>query len=634
MGKNKKKPAQTQNFPDNPASLRLKESLPFFIFCIFASFLLFSNTFRNDFAMDDVPTIKDNAVIRDIGNIPAIFSDYYRNSPAGLYRPATISSYAVTYFIFGASPWGFHFCNILLHALNCWLFFVLILSLTKRKLLAGGAAFLFLLMPVHTEAVTGLVGRAELLSFSFSLLAVISFLSGISGVLKTALSCLLFLCGLLAKETSAAVLPICFFLLPLRYPELSLTAVYKKYQSVLTALGAIFVFYIFLRISMLGDYCFANNATIVENPLKFLPVYQRVLTAFKVLALYAYKTVLPFNLSSDYSYNQIPAVGTLSDFGAVSGILIFLSFTAGLTLWKAPLVMGGGDKAGSEQSQGFAYFLAKPAMRSFYIASVLFIWPFLPVSNLVVVIGTIMGERLMYFPSAGICLIMAESLLLVYERDKIKPSIETSSPDAGEGGVGGIWTFYARIKLKLLKYAALLVFIAVSCFYAARTWMRNYDWLDQKTLFFSAAKTCPESVLSRANAAAMYLLENNFENAEKELDAANKIYPYYPHAVNNLGIIYLRRGLFDKAERQFLKTLEVSPGYPGAYENLALVYLNTGNYKKAWEYMLPYAGYNKIAVRKYFESFFNERIRAALSKNDRVSADRLEAEKNRALNQQ
>jgi tetratricopeptide (TPR) repeat protein len=87
-----------------------------------------------------------------------------------------------------------------------------------------------------------------------------------------------------------------------------------------------------------------------------------------------------------------------------------------------------------------------------------------PTSNLVILIGSIMAERFLYLPSLGFagCLVWA-----IYRRPRFAPAV-----------------------LALIS-AAL----------AVRTYARNIDWLDDQTLWASAAKVCPASYKTRLHLA-------------------------------------------------------------------------------------------------------------------------------------
>lgn len=91
------------------------------------------------------------------------------------YRPLTTLMFQLEVRCLGlrAPPMKFH--NFILHAVVCWL----LLSVLPRLFPRIDTAMLFLAVamfavhPVHTEAVAGIVGRAELLCAVFYLLAIL-----------------------------------------------------------------------------------------------------------------------------------------------------------------------------------------------------------------------------------------------------------------------------------------------------------------------------------------------------------------------------------------------------------------------------------------------------------------------------
>ena len=92
------------------------------------------------------------------------------------YRPVTVLSFRLNYLAGGLRPWGYHLVNVLLHCLACGLFG----QLAGRLLgpadpAAWLAALLFAVHPVHTEAVAGVVGRADVGAAVFFLLSFFSY---------------------------------------------------------------------------------------------------------------------------------------------------------------------------------------------------------------------------------------------------------------------------------------------------------------------------------------------------------------------------------------------------------------------------------------------------------------------------
>ena len=69
------------------------------------------------------------------------------------------------------NPVGFHLTNVLMHALNSILVFVLVRSLTRRFRVALAAGVLFAVHPIHTESVTWIAGRTDVIGMTFFLAA-------------------------------------------------------------------------------------------------------------------------------------------------------------------------------------------------------------------------------------------------------------------------------------------------------------------------------------------------------------------------------------------------------------------------------------------------------------------------------
>ena len=153
---------------DRPAAIPLRAARIVAIALLAA--LPYLNGLSGDFVFDDVGVIRDNPVIqRD----PAwrVFTTVYE--PGALYRPLTMLSYVANARVDGG-PMGFHAVNVLLHVAVALAFYALALQLLAAPTAAWIAAALFAVHPIHTEAVTGIVGRAELLAALFSIAALLA----------------------------------------------------------------------------------------------------------------------------------------------------------------------------------------------------------------------------------------------------------------------------------------------------------------------------------------------------------------------------------------------------------------------------------------------------------------------------
>jgi len=89
------------------------------------------------------------------------------------FRPVVWATYKLDYIFWGANPVPMHIVNIVLHAVNAVLIYLLSLRLGLRHLGATVCALFFALYPAHPEAVTWLAGRYDVLSGTFVMLMAI-----------------------------------------------------------------------------------------------------------------------------------------------------------------------------------------------------------------------------------------------------------------------------------------------------------------------------------------------------------------------------------------------------------------------------------------------------------------------------
>lgn len=82
------------------------------------------------------------------------------------------------------------------------------------------------------------------------------------------------------------------------------------------------------------------------------------------------------------------------------------------------------------------------------------------------------------------------------------------------------------------------------------------------------------------NLGAMYYLDGNMDNAEKEYKKELEIKSYYDNAFFNLGLLYWEQKRYEEAEINWKKTLEVNPNYIDAVNALTIFYYTRKNYKE------------------------------------------------------
>ncbi|MFH1539895.1 MAG: glycosyltransferase family 39 protein, partial [bacterium] len=179
----------------------------FALIIVLASALVYLKAAPGDFVWDDAMLVRDNLYVRRIENVKLLFSkEYFAAFRELSYRPVCTLTYLIDYQLWGSKPGG-HITNVGLHMLNSLLLFLLVLRVYGRGRPAFGAAGLFALHPIQTEAVAGITFREDLLCMLFVLAAVHFYLSwrreGGRWMIPMALS---FILAVLSKET-AVVLP-------------------------------------------------------------------------------------------------------------------------------------------------------------------------------------------------------------------------------------------------------------------------------------------------------------------------------------------------------------------------------------------------------------------------------------------
>ncbi|MCI0589084.1 MAG: tetratricopeptide repeat protein [Planctomycetes bacterium] len=265
------------------------------------------------------------------------------------------------------------------------------------------------------------------------------------------------------------------------------------------ALAAIGVLHLLLRLAVLGSLSPRFTAiNRLDNPLLFEAAPVRIANALRVMAHGLRLLLWPHPLSADYSLEEIPVVPDLGSPGAIGAFLLFAALAVG-----AGLLLARGRTAGF----ALAFLLA----------------PWLPSSNLLFGAGTIFGERLLYLPSVGLCLLAA-----------------TLVPAPGR-----------RSRAVAAVACAALVLLGI-----ARTNTRLGDWKDNLRLWeVTATRDAPGS--ARAHGAhAVHLLEaGRREEALRGLERTLEIFPGYYHVHGKMAEIRRQEGDLRGAAEEMLRAL-------------------------------------------------------------------------------
>ena len=462
--------------------------------------LVYGNTLVNQFAMDDELYIMRNAQVVD----PSLQRLFSPNPVSAVFRPVAFATLALNWALSGAEPFSYHIVNLALHAGVTWLLFLLLQELLgstlEGKTVAFVAALLYAVHPIHTEAVAWAVGRAELLAAGFLFAGWILHLRDRS---IASLAC--FALAMLSKESAVAFFPLVL---------LGDYATGKWKPRLRYALDAgLALLYLALLWKVHGGHFGPAEISTVDNPLVDLPAGWRILNALRVAWKYVALQIYPAMLSCDYSFNQIPVY---RDWRHTLPAALAAAAAAGVWIWalrkrQAELALAGG-----------IYFAG-----------------FAATANILTPTGTILGERLAYLPSAGVCLLVA---------------------------LGWNWL---RQKKEILAWGLLGAVVLV---FSVRTVIRNRDWKDEFALYSSGVRAVPNDAKMHANLAGQYFLRNQLDLAAGEYQIALRILPDSAEALSSYSALEFQRGNYQAAGEMMEKALNMSGRNNLNYDFMVVTY--------------------------------------------------------------
>ncbi len=555
------------------------------------SFLIYSNTLQHGYALDDdVVFLKNRFVQQGTDGISDIFSHGFlygfnkRNNQS--YRPIVSTAFALEVEFFGSDPHIGHLLNVLLYSLG-----IVLLFLTLKLVFQSYNLLIPLLItgiyaahPIHTEVVSNIKGRDDMLTFvfmvaSFNLL--FQFVRSKKNMFMLLSVFTYFIC-LLTKENAVAIVAV-FPLLLYFFTELDL----KKSLIKSVPYGAIVIVYLLLRNSVLDTVAFGEKLNVINNGLMAAETTSEMLaTNFVILGKYISLLFFPHPLSFDYSFSEF-AIVNWTNIYAIGSLLLYIGI--GLFALKT-------FKDKNVISFGIMFYLIT----------------FSVTSNLFIKIGCTLGERFLFLPSLGFCIVVVFMLMKILRIDK---------SDAGIS----IPQFLKNKSNTMLTGLVLLIIVGFSY----KTYSRNFDWKDNLTLFRADIDATPGSARTHFSLGSALNTDSALETdpekkkemlleAIEELGKSVAIYPefsaaYYnmgvayfsygdennaliaynnclkytptdKQALNNMGVIYFNNKQYDLALENFFRVVRTNPDFPDAYANIGAVYQNQGKYQDAISY--------------------------------------------------
>ncbi|XP_041352058.1 protein O-mannosyl-transferase TMTC3-like [Gigantopelta aegis] len=491
------------------------------------------NSLECGFVFDDMSAVVDNKDLRPSQPFSNLFWNDFWGTPMEKershksYRPLCVLTFRLNYAVSELEPISYHLINVLLHAVVC-VMFMKMCCLFMSGMTSFLAALLFSVHPIHTEAVTGVVGRAEMLSSIFFLAAFMTYskstgfrakIDWISLVVTVVLVTVAMLC----KEQGITVIGVCcvyevfvaqratfrelldfikgiFLGKPHTLPWLKTSVIRAGFLVGST------LFLLFARIKVMGAQL--PHFTTFDNPAAGSSFPARHLTYNYLLSINAWLLLNPSDLCCDWTMGTIPVIKSILDYRNLFTVIFYAVFFK--------LVV-------------FALSGQTTRTRASIISLSFVVLPFIPASNLFFPVGFVVAERILYTPSMGFCMFVALGYELLLENKK-------------------------NMKVVLHVLMALLLLS-----HGTKTIVRNIDWKSEYSLFRAALKVNQRNAKLFNNVGHALEKENRYQDALEYFKKAVSVQPDDIGAHQNVGRTYKTLNMTAEAVKAYQSALDLFP---------------------------------------------------------------------------
>lgn len=452
------------------------------------TFLVFSPALKFDqVGYDDGVYVYENPqVLRGVNSTS--FSYAFRSIDGGSWMPLTWLSLMLDTTIFGGAPWGYHFTNILLHAVCAGLLFRLCHGLTERTGLSLFVAACFALHPLRTESVVWIAERKDVLSGVFWMWGLLAYAryakqpsrQGLMPVMA------LLVMGLMTKPM-AVTFPFVLLLLDL-WP---LERAGKNWSEFIARFGRLvrektilfLIVAIFCGLTYWAQY---RTGAVGHSPGSLVEHLGRLADNY---GFYLQKTFWPATRTVVYP----ESAATASEMLGCAGIIVSISALAVWRLFRYPWI-----------AVGWFWFLGT----------------LVPVIGIVRIGLSPVADRYTYLPSIGLFLLLAF-------------------------GVGRWLEVNQRLRWFLRGLGGAIIVAMV-----VATWQDLPRWRDAGTLFGAAVRVNPTKV-SLNNLAYFQIGKGEFQQAIQYCDHAIRLAPNYAQSYATRSLAYACLEDYEQSKRDY-----------------------------------------------------------------------------------
>jgi protein O-mannosyl-transferase len=436
----------------------------------------------------------------------------FSTDETGNWIPLTWLSHQAVVSLGGLDPRWHHLANLLLHAANALILFLLLEQATGEPWPSALGAFLFALHPLHVESVAWVSERKDVLSTCFGLLAIAAYVARVARGQRgsSIVVGLLFACSLMTKAMFVT-LPALLLLLdwwPLRRVSPDSVATLLREKLPLAGVAAV------AALAVIATQHHQVSAT----PFDTLPLSHRLAHTALSYVRYLQQAVWPTRLAVFYPYPHV-----IDWAGAAGATVLLLAITA------------------------FA-FAARVRAPYVLVGWLWFVVSLLPVIGIVQVGMQSTADRYMYVPLIGLAITLAWGL----------DAIVRAAPRS------------------LVPVVALVAVIVSACAIGttrqARYWHDDIV-LYRHALAVTSDNFL---VHNNLGSALMARGESGRPEAAVHFTEALRLRAAYPEAHNNLGGVLYLEGRNAEAIAQFTEAIRLQPGFTAARNNLRMAQAAAG----------------------------------------------------------
>lgn len=487
---------------------------------------------RCGFIWDDREYVTNNRTMLDLDGLKAI---WFQPRATPQYYPLVLSSFWIEHRLWGLAPTGFHLTNVLLHAVNVVLLWVLL-----RRLGVPGAwlaAAVFAAHPVHVESVAWITERKNVLSGLFYLaafLAYLEFCMPADGSRPAAqrrrwygLAVALFVCALLSKTVTCSL------------PAAILLVVWwKRGRLSVRDVGPLVpLFFIGVVMGLLTTWLERLHVGAVGEDWDFSAV-ERCLIAGRAVWFYAGKLVYPAGLTFNYPRWTIDA-GVWWQYLYPAGVLAVV-----LLLWLLRARIGRGPLV------AVLFFIGTLA-------------PALGFINIYLMRFSFVADHFAYLPSIGLIALLAAAVTRL---------------------CGALTSRAGRDRPRAAAGAVAAVAVVVLSLFGWLTWRRCAVYETPERLWRDTLARNPSAWMAHNNLGRELLLQGKGEEAMRHFNAALSLKPNDAELHNNTGSALQELGRLEEAIVHFERAIELRPNHHIAHSDLGVAYARLGKSAKAIEH--------------------------------------------------